>query len=490
MLLSFLDSDQWIPVKFNDILKSYIFVTSLILVVFFVYYPCLQAQFINLDDPNHVINNRGVYLPLFDSFGVIFGQLVNKVYIPLTTLSFNLEQHFFGFNPFVYHFDNILLHILNAILVLLLAKRFGLSTLSSFLVALLFAINPMKVESVAWVSERKDLLYAFFYILSLNLYLSYCKSRSSWLFIATLLMGILSILAKPMAISLPLILLLFDWYFGRLNEKNVLLEKLPFFLYCIIIGWISFYLNSSHSVHNIFESILIWIWCFDFYLWKFFWPFQVYPYYQLPEPISILNWPYFLSSFGFLLLLSALIYWRNNKHLIFGFLYYLFSIFFLISFENWGFSVVCDRYMYLPCLGFCLMIGVAFFEKVRIKSLSLIFIVFYLFLLGIKSFYQCSIWENSSTYWNEMLKHYPARSYVLRGDAYFGYGQDSKALMDYSSAIRFNPLYAEAYFKRGFIYFKIGEYKNALNDFQYAVSLGYKDPELYIGLSKVKEILK
>jgi protein O-mannosyl-transferase len=213
----------------------------LIVFVFVVFSPCLKAGFIDLDDDGHILNNAVLQDLSLSSIKQIFTQTPNGTYIPLTILSFALEKHFFGFNPFVFHLDNLSFYTAIVVLVLLLARRMGLSIEAAFLAALIFAIHPMRVESVVWVTERKDVLYAFFYLLALHQYWSYLKTLSINYYFATVLFGILSILAKPMALSLPLILLVFDWFYGRSFNRRVLMEKVPILLYVIILaGIISF----------------------------------------------------------------------------------------------------------------------------------------------------------------------------------------------------------------------------------------------------------
>ena len=220
--------------------KSIFILISFILLSFF---PCLKADFINWDDDGHILKNTAIYELSPSSIKQIFTQAPNKTYIPLTILSFAIEKHFFCFNPFVFHLDNLLLYIVIVILVLFLAIRIGLSLEASFFAALIFAIHPMRVETVAWVTERKDVLYALFYLLALHQYWSYLKTQSIRYYFSTILLGLISILAKPMALSLPLILLIFDWYYGRSFSKRVFIEKIPFLFYVISIAWISYSLN-------------------------------------------------------------------------------------------------------------------------------------------------------------------------------------------------------------------------------------------------------
>ena len=470
--------------------RSIFLYLSISLVVICVFSPCLHADFLNFDDPAHFLQNPAVLGSSADSIKSIFTQTVNKIYIPLTTLSFAIEHFFFGFNAFVFHLDNLLLHVMNVLLVLLLAQRMGLSSKAAFLAALLFGIHPMKVESVVWVTERKDVLYAFFYLLALHQYWSYLKNKSIGVYMGTVLFGFVSMLAKPMALSLPLVLLLLDWFQGRRWDKNVFIEKTPFFLYTAEIGSLSYLFNIRNPIENIVQAVLIWIWSFNFYILKFIWPYHVSFIYLLPQPITLANWSYIGSVGMFILVIGILIRWRHHRWLIFAFGYYFLSIFFLLRFdEQMDYTAVSDRFMYLPGLGFCLGLGAGLERWLKPKNsiipLILIFIVFW----GGLTFRQCRIWRNSLSLWNEVVRQYPQASmaYYGRGMAYGFLWENNLALADFSKAIDLNPLRDDAYFMRGNIYFYQGKYKEALGNIDRAIKLNPSNLEVYIFRAVIEE---
>jgi protein O-mannosyl-transferase len=457
-----------------------------------VYFPCLKAGFINLDDGDHIVDNPAIYELSPGSIKQIFTQTINKTYIPLTTLSFAVEKHFFGFNPFVYHLDNLLIFIGVVISVLLLADRMGFSLKAGFLAALIFAIHPMRVESVAWVTERKDVLYALFYLLALYQYWAYLKTLSIKNYLLTFFWGLLSILAKPMALSLPLILLVFDWFYGRRFGKRVFIEKLPIFLYVTIIVWITYTLNVGLVyAHGISRAALVWVWSLVFYFWKFLFPFQVCPYYELPHPVSIMYWPYFLSVAFFLALVFLLVRFRKQKLFIFAFLYFFFSIFFFLGLNERVFNVVADRFMFLPSLGICFFIGSWADQRINTKGKLIIF-YFLLVLLGIKTNLQCQVWHDSITFWNEVIQEHPDyyRAYSNRGVAFFQLERDDLALSDFNKAIALDPKAMKAYNMRGIEYYLKKEDSKALDDFNKAISLDPAYPAPYVNRSLLEEAHK
>jgi hypothetical protein len=463
----------------------------LIVFIFVVFSPCLKAGFLDLDDDAHIAGNSAVYSLSPSSIKQMFTQRINGVYIPLTTLSFAIEKHFFGFNPLVFHLDNLLVYTGVVILVLLLANRMGLSLEASFLAALIFAIHPMRVESVAWACERKDVLYALFYLLALHQYWSYLKTSSIKYYFSTFFFGFISILCKPMALSLPLILLVFDWFYGRRFNKQVFLEKVPILLCVLSFTWfVIFYALTLRHPHG-YEGILIFIWSFCFYLWKFLFPFQVCPYYALPLPISIIHWPYFLSVMFILVLALLIVRFHKNKLFIFAVLFYFCSIFFLLRFNNVFFTVVCDRYMFLPSLGICLFAGSWIDRRIKTR-LGIMILYILLILMGMKTNFQCRIWHDSISFWSEVILQQPDyyRAYIDRGAVLFQQEHDDLALKDFNKAIALNPKAEKAYNNRGIIYYLRVEDSKALGDFNKAISLDPAYPEPYVNRSLLRNAQK
>jgi len=316
-----------------------IFLVILILsIVFFAFYPTLQNGFVFWDADTHIYQNITIHTLDAEHIGDIFTGMVNAIYIPLTSLSFAIEDHFFGRKPFIYHLDNLLLHLAIIVFIFWLGLRLGLSMLGSGVAALLFGIHPMHVESVAWVTERKDVLYSFFYmaaLLSYCRYLNFTKSTPSIqnkkltrFLVLTVFFGILSMLAKPMALSLPLILFLLDWFYGRKIDRSAIIEKIPLVLGIAGITLVTYTANARIPGKDIIEGLLIWSWTLVFYLRQFTFPVMLVPVYQLPQPIVFSNPQYFMPVIVIGLLILAVIRLRKHRWFIFSIAFYLFSVFF------------------------------------------------------------------------------------------------------------------------------------------------------------------
>jgi tetratricopeptide (TPR) repeat protein len=438
--------------------------------------PCLKADFVYWDDDLHLLKNPVIQQTSLANTLEIFRSVVNKTYIPLTILTFNIEHYFFGLNPFAYHLNNLILHLLICLLIYRLLCRMGLDKQVAFLAALLFGIHPMHVESVAWVTQRKDVLYSLFYLLSLSCYWTYLTHRRKNSYLGSIVFAVLSILAKPMALSLPLTLLVLDWYYQGRIIRQALANKVPFLLLIVPIAWITYSLNARIPFENIPESFLTWAWSATFYIKKFFTPFVLLPLYSLPQPVSIFN-PSYASSVLMLIALPFVLWiCRRDRLLFFAITFYTLSTFFLWRYDNTvDITIVADRFMYLPSLGFCVWLAhmaVGNYKNQRIFILTIGLIA----LLMIKTFLQCGIWQNDLTLWNHQIKHdtTSAHAFNSRGVALSKLGKTDDALKDLNRAIELRPAHALSHYNRGHIYARIGRSNEALNDYSRSITL---DPE-------------
>jgi tetratricopeptide (TPR) repeat protein len=428
----------------------------------------------------------------------LFTKTYVKVYVPLSMVSWALEYRLVGLEPFLYFFDNLLLHGAVSVLVFAFALRLGLSRPAAFLGAMLFGVHPIHVESVAWATERKDVLFAVFYLLALIQYLTYLdqKRKSSYAF--TILLGILSILAKPSALSLPFALGALDYYRGRRIDWRFVADKLPFFLYIIPIASLTFFRHSDANPMEIpgetlSEAIPIFFFTFSFYLQKFFFPLRLIPYYQLPPPISMAHAPYLAAAGIFALTGWLIVRWRRNRLFIFTALFFLGTIFFMVrygTFVRYS-SVVADRFIYISSVGLCIFVGQFLFERLNAlgqkkdvyRRIGVTLLAALYLLLAIKTFNQCKIWKDSVTYWSYALKTnplYAKKAYVLRANAYVTLENWPAALEDSNQALRLDAANGEAYAQRGAIYDKMGYGDLALADLNKALELNHHYSPVYV----------
>jgi tetratricopeptide (TPR) repeat protein len=477
-------------------MKKILLLIFILAVTFLSFISSLNNDFTNWDDNLLILNNPQIRSLNLESVTNIFTSIHHKGYIPLTMLSFALEYHFFQYNPFFYHLDNILLHLLVTALIFQFALQTGLPVRAAAFAALIFGVHPMHVESVAWITERKDMLYAVFYMLALCAYWQYLKSQKVIYYLAGIMLGILSMLAKPMALSLPLILFACDWLYGRRWGIKMIVEKSLHLTYIAPITMVTYALNERLPIQNIHDGVLIGVWTLTFYVKKFFLPFHLSPLYQLPEPVSLAT-PAYLSAGGVLLLSIFLIfYFRKNRWLSFSFLFYFLSIFFLLKYDNTDTSIVGDRYMYLPSLGFCFLIGYfmdRYGGEIKVKRAPVIFPFSCLIiaLLGVKTFYQNNVWQDSISLWKAVIENNAAapsamaaarnnkyqqqliNAYLIdhtnTANAYAQQGKFDEALAEYKKALLISTDNALVFYNRGNVYLMQNKFDLAIADFSKAI---------------------
>jgi len=480
---------------------------SLLFLLIFVwasFSPTLNNDFVKYcDDDPHLLENPHIQLLNMHNVAEMFKTTINKTYIPLTLLSFSIEYHFFKDQPIVYHVTNLMLHLFVVFLIFIFAQQYGNSIFVAFMAALIFGVHPMHVESVAWITERKDVLYSVFYMLALVSYAKYLKSHALIYYWITLPMCLLSVLSKSMALSLPLALFLCDWLFQRKWTLKSVLEKIPHFICVIPIAWVTYSLNvEQHAVsHVLMNAILIWVWSFAFYIQKFLLPLNFVPLYYLPKPVSLLNSPYGLSLLMFISVMFILLIFRKKRWLIFSFLFYFATIFFLLRFDEvLSEGMVSDRYMYLPSLGFCIYGGVllenAYWKigkrNILFKRLAGVLIALFIFTLSFKTYNQCKIWKDSKTLFTHIIRHTQESVYALnnRGVVHRDRNEMGLAFEDISQALSFSPQSSEIFNNRGVIYKEKGEADKALEDFNQAIQLNPDYSDAYFNRGNLFKGLK
>lgn len=458
-----------------------------------VYSSAFNHEFVNWDDADHVTNNPLVTSQsIYDWPKHFISQILNQ-YIPLTTLSFAIEYFFFGDNPSVFHITNVILHAGVSVLIFLFALKVGISMPASFLGALIFSIHPMHVESVAWVTERKDVLYAFFYMLALFQYAVYLNNKVKLNFYWSLFWGLLSVLSKPMALSLPLICLLCDWYLQRKINIECIKEKLLYFIYIIPIAAITYFMHARVPGETISSSLLLWIWTAVFYIEKFIFFFGLSPYYVVPEPVSLANGAYIKGLLVFAAVILFIVRFRINRIIVFAGLFYFLSNFFMFKFDMGDVSVVADRYMYLPSVGFCLLTGTWIYNiklgsKYRLNLVAGSLVL----LLIIPTVQQIGIWRNSISLWGRVVEEFPqsAKGYANRGGGYLENGQLELAAKDLNQAIKIDPNNYKALANRGLLHKKIKNYDLAISDLTKAIEISPTVVEAYNNRGNVYKRMK
>ena len=311
--------------------KLFLYPLVITVVVFLAFFPSLDNAFVNWDDPVYLEGNPTIQSLSPANIKMMFTGFVNGNYHPLTMFTFALEHSWAGFNPKIYHLTNLLLHLANVNLAFIFIFLMTGNLFVAGLTALLFGIHPMRVESVAWVTERKDVLFVFFYLAGLILYQRYLSSALSQkrliFYSIIMILFILSVLSKPSAVTFPLALLLLDYWGARKFDKYVLLEKIPFFIISAFFVFIAFYANATPFTSHLppplqfhfTERILLVGHAIGLYLTKLIWPFKLSAYYSYPGKINghLPVYCYFSAFIVFLIIFSAFRYVHKYNCLLY-----------------------------------------------------------------------------------------------------------------------------------------------------------------------------
>jgi len=455
-------------------------------------FPSLKNDFINWDDQQYVTENKMIMEWSWRSIETIFDSIYMGHYHPLTLLSYALEYRFFKLNPFAYHLTNLILHLMNGLLVFWLMMMLKGGVLTSLVVSLLFGIHPLHVESVAWISERKDLLCSFFFLGSLIVYLTYLKTRRMRAYFLSLFLFFLSLLSKSMAVTLPLVLVLCDYRLDRKFDRKSLIEKIPFLVMAFIFGIIaSFALRSSGMVDpksslSFFKNIFIMSEVLTSYFSKLILPIKLSCLYPPIQGIGGV-WLYvsLTTIIGFLI--AGILLGRYNKTITFGTLFFFITILPVLPVK-----IMADRYIYIPSIGIFFIAAEGFYWLYRsklepIKIVKPILAILLIGILGTFSFLtweRCQVWRDSLSLWNNVLKNYPDTpiAYNNRGEAYFRKGDYDRAIFDYDQALSIDPNYKTAYYlyeNRGTAYLMKGDYERAIADYHQALRINPNDANAY-----------
>jgi tetratricopeptide (TPR) repeat protein len=370
--------------------------------------------------------------------------------------------------------------------------------IAGIVTALLFGIHPVHVESVAWVSERKDVLSAFFFLLSVLAYLKYTSSRDSKRSIsygACLLLFTMALMSKPMAVTLPVVLLILDYYpLGRLSLEGglkgarwLLLEKVPFFVLSLLSSLITLWTQHADEALQILEvyplmvRILVALRAYAFYIYKMALPIDLAPLYPYPVPIGDFAIEY-IASFIILIVITSFCLWSLKRDRLFLaiWFYYLITLIPVIGIIQVGRQAAADRYTYLPSLGLFLLAGLAAGAAFEISSKKLYrtaIIATLVILSGVlanKTVKQTAIWQDSITLWSYEIKLFPDRVPLAHnnlGLAYAKLGRADKAIEEFKEALRIYPNYEGAHNNLGNAYYNQGRIDEAIVEYEETIRL-------------------
>jgi tetratricopeptide (TPR) repeat protein len=497
-----------------------------------VYLPALRNGFVTWDDNLYVYENAHIQSLNWAFFKWAFTDLSAGFWHPITWISYAVDYALWGLNPLGYHLTAILLHAINTFLVVCLVgklievgrhtnaaspqsaihnslltfhgSRFAL--IAAGVTGLLFGIHPLHVESVAWVAERKDLLCALFFLLSIIAYMDYVStmgkdvdkkvSRQFYMdrrYLLSLAFFILALSAKTMAVTLPVVLLVLDWYpLRRIQSMKSFIalsaEKIPFIASSLLISIVSIVAQKSIGALTLTAQIPLSVRvpvafkALVMYLWKIVVPVPVVPYYPYPQNAAFLSIEY-LFAIAFVIGLGAASGFLAKKHPIWLSLscYFAITLLPVLGIIQVGGHFMADRYTYLPGLAPFLIAGLAsarFLTKSdtghTVKRLFASVAIVLVVSLSYVTVKQIAIWKTSIDLWNYVIEKEPGRvplAYNNRGVALKEKGLLDQAIDDYNTAIALNQGYAHAYNNRGLALKEKGLLDLAIGDYTKAITL-------------------
>ncbi|HTX20151.1 MAG TPA: tetratricopeptide repeat protein [Bacteroidota bacterium] len=456
-----------------------------------LFFPAFHFEFTNWDDDIHVTNNPDVQHLSGSSVVEIFKPTARYMYHPLTILSFAIDWSVGGGDSAQFHATNILLHILNIVLLALLLQRLGIRSLTILFCVAIFAIHPLQVESVAWISGRKELLYSFFFFSSIILFVLWRERRLPALYAGSLILFLLSLLSKPTAVDLPFVLLLLIWWKDGRIGRRVLKEISPFATASTVFTLFTVATEVKHAVspvvqYSLLDRGLFVIYQILFYPIKLLLPGSLSACYGYPS-LSTGSLPalFYLSPLAVAAIVFIVLRWKEARGIVGGgLLFYLLTlapILQIIPFNNA--SLVADRYAYIPIIGLAFSIaegGELLLEKLQFslktagRGAAATFTLLVLIYAAV-SFARVPVWRNSITLFDDVLakNDFLGNAYGNRAVAKMQAGDFRGALIDADRLVALKPEEGKAYYDRGNAYLGLAEFKPAVADFSRALDLGF-----------------
>ena len=465
----------------------------LVISILCVYWPVRHYSFVNYDDRQYVTGNYHVQAGLtLENIRWSFTATRASNWHPMTWLSHMLDCWMYGMNPGHHHMTNVLLHVLNTLLLFIIFKRISGSRWKSAFVAALFALHPLHVESVAWVAERKDVLSTFFWMLALLSYASYVENPKLGRYLLLILFYILGLMAKPMIVTFPCVLLLLDyWPLKRFRLRptvvenpakqkpfyfGLIWEKIPLFILSFASSIVTYLVQKNSGAVSSLVSIPFHVRIANAlisyvgYIGKMLWPHNLAVLY--PYPSSIAFWK-IIGAGVFLIMVSVFVFrvLKSKPYLAVGWLWYLGTLVPVIGIVQVGSQALADRYTYVPLIGIFIMIAWGISDlasKRRYRKFGLFTVAAsILSLLIITSRMQVSYWSDSVTLFEHTI-HVTGENSIAQldlGEALAEKGHVEKAAIHYKDALKISPDLAGAHFNIGVYFREKGKLDEAVNHF-------------------------
>jgi tetratricopeptide (TPR) repeat protein len=480
-------------------LRSFWICIALALAATAVYYQVWTYSFINLDDSNYIYQNQNIQGGItLKAVEWAFNSGQAYFWHPLTWLSHMLDWQLFGSNAGGHHLTSLIFHIANTLLLFIVLKKMTGALWPSAFVAALFALHPLHVESVAWVYERKDVLSTFFWMLTMWAYVRFVGRPKITNYLLIVVFLALGLMAKPMLVTLPFVLLLLDyWPLQRFNTKrslSLLIEKVPLFAMVLASCIVTFVnqkkigaMSPTENLSLLFRLANASI-SYMQYIIKMIWPVRLAIFY--PHPLKNVSILYAVISAIFLLIVTVIVlrFSRNYKYLVTGWLWYIGTLVPVIGLVQVGDQAMADRYSYITLTGLFIIIAWGLSDlsekwphrKTAIKIFSLAV----LFALAILTYLQQQYWKNSITVFQHTLgvtnNNYVAHCHIA--EVFLEHGLTEEAIWHNTEAVRIKPDYHSAVNNLGVALYKAGRIDKAIGYYKRAIEISPGTVEFHVNL--------
>jgi len=491
---------------YNNLLICLFLITAILI----SYWPLMYNDFVEFDDQEYITENSNVQKDFsIKSIKWAFTTFHAANWHPVTWLSHMADYRLYGLNAKGHHITSLLLHILNTLLLFQILAKLTNSICKSALVAALFALHPLHVESVAWIAERKDVLSTFFGMLSIAAYIRYVNNLRMPYYFLTFLLLCIGLMAKPMLVTLPFILLLMDFwplrrfiktpfpYAKKQSFNKLVYEKIPLFIPVIISCVLTFIAQhkagavKSLDIYPFYIRLANALFAYVKYIYKAIWPDNLaffyphaYNYIAMWEIIGVI----IVISLAVLISIHAA---DKHPYFLFGLFFYLITLIPVIGIIQVGSQSMADRYTYIPLTGIFIIIAWAasdFFAKFKYQNI--VFTIFSCILIisciGATNI-QVRHWQNSLSLFKHALNVTSNnwKAHHGYGLALYNKNKVEEAIFHYKETIKINPYYARVYNSLGSAVFKKGNIEESIFHYKKALSLNPNSASIYNNLGTV-----